>query len=73
MKEKLTKNKVTRRVRKLRCMGIIAGVLTIASIAAFVPIIDSVQNENAQIEMNIDKINDDINNLNNQLKQNNNK
>lgn len=72
MKEKLTKNKVTRKVRKLRVFGLVASVLTIASIASFVPLIELVQTENAQIEMNIDKINDDINNLNNQLKQNSN-
>ena len=69
MKEKLTKNKVSRRDRKIRIFGLMSAVLTVASVAVFVPLIGHSAAENQNLELEIHRLDSDSTKLNNQVKE----
>ena len=68
MKEKLTKNKISRRSFKLRVFAIVSLVLSIGCTSILVPLINSNSSSNQRLEMEIHNIDSNITKLNNQMK-----
>lgn len=67
MKEKLSKNKTARRSRRLRISALGAALLTVAALAAFVPLINSSAAENHNLELEIHRLDNDITKLNKEM------
>lgn len=68
MKEKLTKNKISRRAFRLRVIAIVSLVFAAGVTSVMVPLISSNSTTNQRLEMEIHNIDSDITKLNNQMK-----
>lgn len=68
MKEKLTKNKISRRAFRLRVIAIVSLVFAVGVTSVMVPLISSNSSTNQRLEMEIHNIDSDITKLNNQMK-----
>ena len=68
IKEKLTKNKISRRAFRLRVIAIVSLVFAAGVTSVMVPLISSNSSTNQRLEMEIHNIDSDITKLNNQMK-----